>query len=113
MYVYDTSGGVQGSLDRWHALVHAQVEGVATDGSDIWIVDNKSDKVYRYANAASRLSGSQNAASSFALNSGNTNPKGIVTDGTYLWVVNDSFVRQNLQVHAWRQLSGKLDDRLR
>src|SRR5262249_51817779 len=39
---------------------------------------------------ASRLSGSQNAASSFSLNSGNTSPKDIVTDGTNLWVVNDS-----------------------
>jgi hypothetical protein len=39
---------------------------------------------------ASRLSGTQNAASSFSLNSGNTSPKDIVTDGVNLWVVNDS-----------------------
>ena len=37
-----------------------------------------------------RLSGSQNAAISFNLNSGNTSPKDIVTDGTNLWVVNDA-----------------------
>ena len=36
------------------------------------------------------LSGSQNAASSFSLNSGNTSPKDIVTNGVNLWVVNDS-----------------------
>ena len=37
-----------------------------------------------------RLSGSQNAASSFSLNSANTSPKDIVTNGVNLWVVNDS-----------------------
>ncbi len=45
----------------------ATPEGIATDGTDVWIVDSKSDKVFRYAGAASRLSGSQNAASSFSL----------------------------------------------
>jgi hypothetical protein len=66
------------------------VEGITTNGTDIWIVDARSDKVYKYAGAASRLSGSQTAASSFSLNSGNRSPKDIVTDGTSLWVVNDS-----------------------
>jgi hypothetical protein len=66
------------------------VEGIATNGTDVWIVDAKQDKVFRYTGAASRLSGSQNAASSFNLNSGNTSPKDIVTDGTHLWVVNDA-----------------------
>ena len=47
------------------------------------------DKVYKYTGAASRLSGSQSAASSFKLSNGNTNSKGIVTDGTSLWVVDD------------------------
>ena len=69
---------------------NATVEGIATNGTDVWIVDAKQDKVFRYTNAAGLLSGSQNAASSFSLNSGNANPKDIVTDGTSLWVVNDS-----------------------
>jgi hypothetical protein len=59
-------------------------------GDKVWVVDAKQDKVFRYAGAASRLSGSQNAVSSFALNSANTGPKDIVTDGTNLCVVNDS-----------------------
>jgi hypothetical protein len=37
--------------------------------------------VFKYTNAAGRLSGSQNAASSFNLNGSNTSPKDIVTDG--------------------------------
>jgi|GEM_PF-4661184 len=90
VYVYDTAGGLQGSWTAGTLSSRAQVEGLATNGTDVWIVDNRSDSVYRYTNAAGRLSGSQTAASSFSLNTSNTNPKGIVTDGTYLWVVNDS-----------------------
>lgn len=90
VYVYDTSGGSQGSWSAGTLAWNAVVEGVATNGTDVWIVDSKSDKVYRYTGAASRTAGSQNAASSFSLNRSNTSPKGIVTDGTYLWVVNSS-----------------------
>jgi hypothetical protein len=46
--------------------------------------------VFRYTNAAGLRSGSQNAASSFSLNSSDSNPKDIVTDGASLWVVDDS-----------------------
>ncbi len=90
VYVYNTSGGLQGSWSAGSLASNALVEGIATNGSDVWIVDSKSDKVFRYTNAAGKLTGSQNAASSFPLSSSNTYPKGIVTDGTYLWVVNDS-----------------------
>src|SRR5262249_39074897 len=45
--------------------------------SDIWIVDSGTDKVYQYVGAASRTSGSQNAAATFALAAGDTNPQGI------------------------------------
>jgi len=74
---------------------NAQVEGIATNGTDVWLVDAKQDRVYIYSNAASRLSGSQNALSNFKLKTtffgllGNTNAKDIVTDGTSLWVVDD------------------------
>jgi Tol biopolymer transport system component len=99
VYVYNNSGGLLGSWTAGTLATNATVEGIATNGTDVWIVDAKSDKVYRYAGAATRLSGSQNAASSFNLNSANTSPKDIVAnngtegsflDGAYLWVVNDS-----------------------
>ena len=67
-----------------------QVEGIATNGTDVWIVDNKATRCSATPTPPAALSGSQNAASSFSLNSGNRNPNDIVTDGTYLWVVNDS-----------------------
>jgi hypothetical protein len=90
VYVYNTNGGLLGSWTAGTLASNATVEGIATNGTDIWLVDAQQDKVFRYTGAASRLSGSQNAASSFALNSSNTSPKDVVTDGTSLWVVNDS-----------------------
>jgi hypothetical protein len=90
VYVYDSSGGLLGSWTAGTLASNATVEGITTNGTDIWIVDAKSDKVYKYTGAATRLSGSQNAASSFNLNGSNSSPKDLVTDGTSIWVVNDS-----------------------
>ena len=90
VYVYNNSGGLLGSWTAGTLATKATVEGIATNGTDVWIVDAKSDKVYKYTNAASRLSGSQTAASNFSLNTANTSPKDIVTNGVNLWVVNDT-----------------------
>jgi hypothetical protein len=90
VYVYNTSGGLLGSWSAGGLHAQAQVEGIATNGTDIWLVDAKQDKVFKYTGAATRLSGSQNAASNFSLNSGNKNPKDLVTDGASIWVVDDS-----------------------
>ncbi len=90
VYVYNTTGGLLGSWAAGGMASNAAVEGIATNGTDVWIVDARQDKVFRYTGAASRLSGSLNAAGSFALNSGNASPKDVVTDGTNLWIVNDS-----------------------
>jgi hypothetical protein len=88
VYVYNAAGALLGSWTAGSLAANATVEGIATNGTDIWIVDARQDKVYRYAGAATRLSGSQNAVSSFNLTSGNSSPKDVVTDGTSLWVVN-------------------------
>lgn len=90
VYVYDAGGTLLGSWSAGGLASNATPEGIATNGTDIWIVDARQDKVFKYANAASRTSGGQNAASSFALNSGNRNPKDIVASSTHLWVVGDS-----------------------
>jgi hypothetical protein len=89
VYVYDPSGVLLGSWTAGTLPGNAVVEDITVCGRDVWIVDARSDKVFRYTAAASRLSGSQNAASSFSLNRCDTNPKGMVTDGTSLWVVDD------------------------
>ena len=106
VYVYNTSGGLLGSWTAGSLASNATVEGIATNGTDIWIVDARQDKVFRYTGAASRLSGSQNAASSFNLNSGNTSPKDVVTDGTSLWVVNDSSTDKVFKYNLSGSLAG-------
>ena len=95
VFVYNNSGGLLGSWIAGSLPNNSTVEGITTNGVDVWIVDSKSDTVYKYTGAASRTSGSQNAASSFKLKtffglSGNTNAKDIVTDGTSIWTVDDS-----------------------
>jgi sugar lactone lactonase YvrE len=91
VYVYDNHGVLQGSWTAGGLQGNAQLTGITTNGTDIWLVDSSADKVYKYTGAASRLSGSQNAASSFNLvkaSSGNTNPQDLVTDGNSFWVVD-------------------------
>jgi hypothetical protein len=71
----------------------AALTSIGTNGTDLWPMDCSSEKVSRYIGAASRLSGSQSAASSFSLVSGkkgNTDPQDLVIDGTSFWVVNGS-----------------------
>lgn len=90
VYIYDTSGALLGSWAAGSLVSNATIEGITTNGTDVWLVDARQDRVYRYTEAATRLSGSQNAASSFALNSGNRDPKDLVTDGSHIWVVNST-----------------------
>ena len=73
VYVYDTR--TQASLGSWQAKGVTTPEGIATNGTDLWIVDDGSNKVLRYNGAASRRGGSQSPSSSFNLVSGNQNPK--------------------------------------
>jgi hypothetical protein len=93
VYIYNNSGVLLGSWNAGTMTSTAVVQGIATDGTHIWIVDSFSDRIYYYANAASRLSGSLTATSSYALLGGNTNPTDIVygKEGKngVLWVVDD------------------------
>ncbi|MFN9915231.1 MAG: hypothetical protein ACK53L_21760, partial [Pirellulaceae bacterium] len=93
VYVYNASGGLLGSWTASGFTSNPLVEGITTDGTHIWIVESKADRVYYFANAASRTSGSQAATASFLLNSSNTSPKDLVV-GSFngiknIWVVND------------------------
>ncbi|MFO0850787.1 MAG: Calx-beta domain-containing protein [Gemmataceae bacterium] len=91
VYVYSAAGALLGSWAAGGLPNNASVEGLATNGTDVWVLvgNTTKDKVYKYSNAAGRLSGSQTAASSFGLTGADTNPKGIVTDGSSFWVVDD------------------------
>ena len=67
VYVYQADGTPLGS---WAAQGLNQPQDIATDGTDIWIVDDAKDRVFRYAGAAARTFGSQSPSGSFALGAG-------------------------------------------
>lgn len=78
IFRYSTSGVLQGSwkLDARNT----SPTGLTIDPNHvnhIWVVDSGSDAVYQYDSATTRLSGSQNASTVFALAAGNTYPQGI------------------------------------
>ena len=96
VYVYTNHGVQIGSWAAGGLSSSANITGIATNGSDLWLVDAYTDKVYKFTGAASRLSGSQNAASSFNLaggRNGDPNPQDIVTDGTSFWVVDGTALK--------------------
>jgi hypothetical protein len=96
VYVYSPGGTLLGSWSAGGLSSSAQLTGIATNGTDLWLVDSSADKVYKYAGAAGLRSGSQNPASSFSLvshHNGSTNPQDIVTDGTSFWVVDGSALK--------------------
>jgi hypothetical protein len=93
VYVYTNHGVLLGSWSAGGLNSSAMLTGIATNGTDIWLLDSYHNQVYKYSGAASRLSGSQSAASSFMLgdrNTRNSNAQDIVTDGTSFWVVDAS-----------------------
>ncbi len=92
IFVYNRNGQLLGHWVAPFTNSNVQIEGIATNGSDIWLLDNRGDRVYKYTGAASRRSGWQSSDSYFNLpygKIGNTNGKDLVTDGASLWVVDD------------------------
>lgn len=85
VYVMDAGGR---PLGYWLAPQLRTPTGIATDGTNIWIVDKGTDRVYRFDNAARVTTGSLYASASFRLAKANGTPEGLATDGTQVWVVN-------------------------
>jgi subtilisin family serine protease len=90
VFVYNASGTLLGSWTLGTMPTNSVVEGIATDGTHIWVVESRGDRVYYYANGAAVRSGTVAATSSFALNSQNISPKDLASDGVSIWVVNDA-----------------------
>jgi hypothetical protein len=93
VYKYDPSGNLVGSWSAGGLSGATNLTGIATNGTDLWLVDAKMHKVYKYTGAAGHTSGSQSAASSFSLSSSDSNPQDIVTDGTSFWVVDGTALK--------------------
>ncbi len=83
VYLYDTSGASLGSwsIDPTNTSPTGIAIDPAGDSQSIWIVDISKARVYEYADARGRTSGSQSAASSFALISTNASPHDIAVRG--------------------------------
>ena len=73
-------------LGSWHANGLQNPQDLTTDGTNLWIVDGSSHRVYYFAGGAAFRSGDHAATSSFCLASCNDSPTGIATNGTLLWV---------------------------
>ena len=63
--------------------------GITVFGDDIWVVDDNTDAVFLFVDAATQNDGAAAGSKAFALYSENSNPSDIVTDGTYFWVVDN------------------------
>ncbi|MFM9961234.1 MAG: beta strand repeat-containing protein [Planctomycetaceae bacterium] len=88
VYVYNAATGVL--LGSWSASGLTTPQGITTDGTHVWIIDSGSDKVFKYDNAASRLTGTQAANSSWSLNNSNKNSTDLVTNGTHIWTLESA-----------------------
>jgi RHS repeat-associated protein len=99
---YDREGAF---LGQWRAGDATQPQGIATDGTHLWLVGVANDRLYYYAEGAARRSGNTVATSWFELDTGNRNASGLATDGQRLWVTNDKAGEQKVFVYT---ISGTL-----
>ena len=79
VFKYTLAGSLLGSWTISTAGASAPT-GITLDPASpahLWVVDNATDRVYQYSNAAGLVSGSKAADAFFALAAGNTNPQGI------------------------------------
>jgi hypothetical protein len=88
--VYDANFQPLDFWTAWGLPNNAQPEGIANFGNDLWILDKKTGKVYKYNGAALPSNEDQKPDSNFALKNTNTNPKDIVTNGSFFWVIDDA-----------------------
>lgn len=95
VYVYDDDGRIIGT---WRASDLVEPHGIASDGTHVWIVEDRTDEILWYENGASHTEGTFEATAVFNLDSDNRRPRGITTDGSSLWVVEDG----NRSDHVFR-----------
>ena len=99
-------------LGSWLAEGLDQPEGIATDGTDIWIVDAGLGQVFHYPDTAALRSMSAAPVESFPLHTDNTSPTGLATDG-HLPLGQRRHGRSGLRLRRRWNLSPHLDPRSR
>lgn len=100
VFVYDAGLRLQGS---WRADGLVTPTGIAVAGTSVYVCDQGLRRIHVYDTATGRLTGTQAAARSFALRSGNANPQDLATDGRTAWVVNAATIDK---VFVYRVSSG-------
>ena len=106
VYVYDRTD--DSFLGKWDAVGPSVAQGIATNGTDFWIVDDQKDRVYVYENASDWRSGSHSATRTFNLNNFNDDPTGIEVSGDTIWVTDKR--RDQVFVYSTQgQYQGKWD----
>ena len=81
-HIYRLSGAAPSDFDL--VTANAQPDGITTDGTYFYVVDETDERVYVYT-----LAGARQTSREFDLHRGDTDrPFGITTDGTYLYVAD-------------------------
>jgi len=74
------------SLGRWLAAGLLDPHGIASNGTDLWVVDTEAGALVRFAGAAALTTGTATPSATFALHADNTTPSDLALQGTTLWV---------------------------
>ena len=80
VFQYSTEGPLLGEFSL--ASSNQDATGIATDGSNLWVLDADDKQVYRYS-----LDGSPES-NPFDITTANTDLAGIATDGTSIWTLD-------------------------
>ena len=97
------------SIGEWRADGIIGAEGIATDGSSIWILDSGVagvNKVFFFADAAQLTNGLVTADSEFPLTAENDEGWGLATDGQHVWVLNSNVTDEVFKYTTSGELAG-------
>jgi hypothetical protein len=87
VYVYSAVTGLL--LGNWHANGINSPDDIATDDTDLWIVDSGNKRqLQRFAGGAGFLSGNRTPTQTFNLDANNKQPTGLVYRDHKLWVTD-------------------------
>ena len=72
-------------INALEAAGNASPQGIWSDDTTMWVVDDEDDKVYAYALSG----GARDESKEFSLHTDNGDPQGIWSDDTTIWVADD------------------------
>ncbi|QDU59615.1 tRNA3(Ser)-specific nuclease WapA precursor [Planctomycetes bacterium Pan216] len=76
-------------LAEWTATEAVDISGIATDETNLWLLDAGRGRVDYFEERAATINGSHTADGGFLLDAANASPSGITTDGSTIWISDD------------------------